>query len=379
VTIRTRREFLKIAGSASAAAFVGTGPVHAKALATNPNVYEAYDAGMVTGSNPNDRFAVVESVVTTAVNSIIRKMAGDEPDLATAWQTVLPGLSSSSTVAIKLNLLHNYNGPQFATLKAVVQGLKLVTSGTISVFDNDWGGVTNKVASHYSAFDVAGLGISRDNNTYTSPTVAVSGGGGLYVSTPLANADFGISLLATRPHTWDGAGVGNLSGVIKNMMGAVSKYTNTYGANGDTGARFHGNTQAFVDLFSNCMSSHLDLYIADHILVPKSEADNYYSVIGKRIVIGTDPAAVDSRSVDIINTIGANTVRSPSKLVPQALANGGQGTTSYNVVNCPVVEGPIPVSRKDVQEAIKNHKAGSAGDAAVQTVIDDYVNERDSQ
>jgi len=85
-------------------------------------VYEAFDERMVDGSKAVTS-KVDENVVIAAVNSLIKKISGKK-SLDKAWQTLLPGITLRSKIAIKLNLLHPYNSPQFATLKAVVLGLQ---------------------------------------------------------------------------------------------------------------------------------------------------------------------------------------------------------------------------------------------------------------
>lgn len=111
-------------------------------------VYKSFDERMVSENKP-DRTKVVEKVVIAAVNSTIVRMSGQK-DIGKAWQKLLPGVTPLLKIAIKLNLLHPYNGPQFATLKAVVLGLQSMSMGSfppvhIFAFDN----TSRRVDAHY--------------------------------------------------------------------------------------------------------------------------------------------------------------------------------------------------------------------------------------
>jgi len=179
------------------------------------------------------------------------------------------------------------------------------------------------------------LGVVRNPDVYTGETVMVAGKT-MFISKTLSDADYGICLVASRRHQYF---AGRLSGVIKNMMGSISLRTTHYEAlmAPDEGG-FHDNSNcaAFIDLFKNYMKEHLHLYIADHILVPLNEGRPHVRV-GNRILIANDPCAIDSRSVDILNTLFSfGEEEKPTRKVPQALAESGIGTIRYKLITVPV-------------------------------------------
>lgn len=301
-------------------------------------VYEAFDERMVNG-NKASKTKVDENIVIAAVNSIIKKMS-KKNDIGKAWQKLLPGITPRSKIAIKLNLLHPFNSPQFATLKAVVLGLQSMFKGSfppehIFAFDNTYSNTGGRVDATYDPNDLNALNIVRNPDEYTGEAVTVAGKT-MYVSKTLSDADYGICMVASRRHQYF---AGQLSGVIKNMMGSISIRTTGFEAlrAPDEGG-FHDNSNhaAFIDLFKNYMKGHLHLYIADHVLVPLNEGRPHV-LVGNRILIGTDPCAIDARSVDILNSLFSfKEEEKPTVKVPLALAESGIGTIKYNLKAVPI-------------------------------------------
>ncbi|MDP2983723.1 MAG: DUF362 domain-containing protein [Candidatus Latescibacter sp.] len=332
----TRKQF--IAGLAtSSLLFPGSHPSPA-ATEKSAVVYEAFDERMVNGNKPIGT-KVDEKTVIAAVNSIIKKMSGKN-DIGKAWQKLLPGVTPQSKIAIKLNLLHPYNGPQFAILKAVVLGLKSMFKdsfppGHIFAFDNTADNISGRVDATYGPDNLNALGIVRNPDEYTGDAMTVAGKT-MYISKTLSDADYGICMVASRRHQYF---AGQLSGVIKNMMGALSTNTTRYEAlmaSNEGGFHDNSNYAAYIDMFKNYMKDHLHLYIADHVLIPLNEARPYVRV-GNRIVIGKDPCAVDTRSVDILNSLFTfEESEKPTTTVPMALAKAGIGTIKYELKTIPV-------------------------------------------
>jgi len=301
-------------------------------------VYEAFDERMVNG-NKLIGTKVDEKTIIAAVNSIVKKMSGKN-DIGKAWQKLLPGVTPQSRIVIKLNLLHPYNGPQFATLKAVVLGLQSMFKDSfppehIITFDSSFANISDRVDATYGPVNLNALGIVRNPDDYTGDTVTVAGKT-MYTSKTLSDADYGICMVASRRHQYY---AGQLSGVIKNMMGALSTNMKRYEAlTAPNEGGFHDNSNhaAYIDMFNNYMKDHLHLYIADHVLIPLNESRPYVRV-GNRIVIGKDPCAVDTRSVDILNTLFTfEESEKPTTTVPMALAKAGIGTIKYELKTVPV-------------------------------------------
>lgn len=323
-----RRNFIKISGGVTAGSLLQS--VIAKTR-VNPNVYELSDSNLMNSSTP-DPEKVNETQVQNAVDAIVMFMT-KKTNRGEAWQTLFPGITKSSKIAIKVNALKDNNAPQLATLRAIINGFNDMFDGTFSVtesnvflIDNNLsiGGSssTNHVDGAFGSGNLDSLKVWHGLDSYNGPSVSVAGTI-LYVSSKFAEADYGINFLVPRRHQYY---AGNLSGFIKNMMGAVSKDRNTYDALSSGTGSFHDNNnyQAFIDIFNNYFNTHTHLYIGDMILIPRNEGANYFDKIENLLIMGTDPCAMDSYAVDILTKY-----YSVTRNVPAALEDNGIGSTSY--------------------------------------------------
>jgi len=323
-----RRSFLHIGTTVVSSSIIK--PISAITKPENASiVYEAHNAKMISGDKP-DRTKVDENYVKASLEGIIKAMV-DENDIGKALELLLSGITKQSKIAIKINLLRQYNGPQYATLKALVHGLTSMFNGSypasnISVFDR----YSNDANKQYGSEQLDKLGVWYGTVDYQGDEIEVAGRK-MYIATVFSEADYGINMVASRKHQFY---AGFLSGVIKNMMGALSTERAKYATlRAHTGGEFHDNEnyQAFIDMFKHYFRDKLHIYIADHILIPEHEGKTYYSKIANKILIGTDPCAVDARTVDILKHTFPLQEKKPTTKVPAALANAGIGTIAYNV------------------------------------------------
>lgn len=324
-----RRFFLKTAGAASLSALASP----SRAIPLSPaDIYELHDTSLVTGTQA-DPTKVNEQKVQDAVDCLVMAMTG-KPDRGQAWEAIFPGISASSKIGIKVNALKDNNAPQLATLKAMLNGFNDMLGGAYTVsdtrvflFDNNLGisgsTSTNHVDGAYGSATLDGLNVWHGLDAYGGPTITAAGQP-VHVSTKFGESDYSVNLLAPRRHRLY---AGNLSGHIKNMMGAVSTSTTTYSALRSGTGSFHDNSnfQAYVDIFKNHFSARTHLYVGDYILIPRDESTNYYDKVECRLCMGTDVCAMDSYAVDILSKHYTVT-----GAVPEALAAAGEGTTSYN-------------------------------------------------
>jgi uncharacterized protein (DUF362 family) len=309
-----RRNFLKMGGMATMAS--ATLPaLKANAAVDNTKVYACYDANMVSGSTVN------YSLVKKAVDNCLMAMAG-KTTLSDAVKVIFPGITSSSKVAIKINCLNTNVSPPFESVKALVTALRtVVTASNIWLFDNQlW--TTRKVDKAYGASNLDALGIWHGDDTYGSPTVSAAGRS-YYVSQRLKNANFGISFAALKPHQYY---CGGISGVIKNMMGAVSSSSgSSYGK--PSGIHNNGCRTAFADLFRNYMNNKLQLYFMDMLYGTKHENYSSWTKTVKRISMSASPSRLDAYMVQVLKSVGL-TDYSPNTSVPAAV-----GPINYSLVN----------------------------------------------
>ena len=326
---------------------------------------------MVAGSTPD---TVQYEWVKAGVDACVKAMA-DSSSVDESWQTILPGVTTASKIAIKINCLNTNVHPQFATVRALVEGMTSMfggsfPAGNISLFDNNlW--TTGKVDACFGTSELDALGIVHGEDSYASSDTVSIGGTTCHVSKYWADADYGISLAKMSPHQYY---AGGLSGVIKNMMGAISTGSNADFAAKTGGGGFHDGAPyvAFCDLFGNYARDHLHLHVVDMLFACRHENEAGWSKLVERITMGRDPCAVDSYNVDKLNELGMNVVQPVTKAVPEAMAAAGVGTTAYHLVEPVVTLGSVAPSRSDLDRAIRNARDGNASDTEVQDLIRGY-------
>jgi hypothetical protein len=202
-------------------------------------------------------------------------------------------------------------------------------------------GGTERVNISYKSADLDALGVWHGNCTYNGPIIKV-GTESWRPTTQLAEADFGISFGVYRQHCCH---AGFLSAGIKNMIGAISQNTGNY----SRVQSFHGDYNGgpgvwykYADLFKNGMNDLVHLYISDWLFTCVDET-KAMSKVTKRIVMSTDPCAIDSYAVDYYKEIGMlKSDKGAVKGVPQKLADAGVGNTAYDLV--PVTIGQTTAS-----------------------------------
>lgn len=334
-----RRNFLKIAGGASASTLLG--PIASQAASqAQPKVYEVHDAQLMKSK------LIAPSVVNkdnakSAVDALARKM-GNNADLGKAWQNLLPGITKTSKICIKVNCLKPQTSPQLCTLEAIIAGLKSMFAGTfpaknIFLIDNNLQGQfkADHVNNAFGSANLDKMGVWHGKDSYQGPTVNVNGKN-VYVSTKWDEAaktpgTTCINFLCPRPHQFF---AGYLSGHIKNMMGMVSTSKTTYAAARGPNKFFHNNstTKYYEDLFKH-VGPQTALYISDLLLFCKHE-NAYYDKQGQRLAFSNDPCAIDAYVVDTLNKAGYTKV---TKKTPTGLQKAGLGSTNYQKVPVPLV------------------------------------------
>jgi hypothetical protein len=234
----------------------------------------------------------------------------------------------------------------------------------ISFFDNDWGGTANKCknALGYQQH-VAPLGVVLDDpgTWFGGPSFTVKGNA-KYACTYLDAADYGVSIAPLRYHK-DRC---DLTGCIKNMMGAVSSSSGSYSGGPD----FHDNPgwQSFKDLWSNYIAKNnkLQLYIVEALYAHRWDSANHLAAVN-RVIVGTDPCAVDAYGAVVLQSYGG--LGGGEKALPLALEQAGFGNSSYTVNAVPVSP---TASRDSVDGLIRDRRTGKATDSQVKSEIKRY-------
>ena len=366
-----RRDFIAGAAAVAGAGALAKGRRALSAPRAQGEVFSAFHENMLTGSTPD---TVQPEWVRAGLDACLIAMTG-QADSSLAWQAAFPGIAAGSKVAIKVNCLNDNVFPHLATVAGIVGGLTSMFGGgfpaaNISLFDNNlWR--SGKVDACYGSSELDALGIWHAEDSYDAGQTVQVGGTTMYISRAWAESDFGISLAKMAPHQYY---AGGLSGVIKNMMGALSLQANsTYEAKRNS-IGFHDVAPytAWRDFYANYAAAHLHLYIVDMLFACRHENESGWDSVVKRISLGDDPCAVDAYNVDLINDLGMNVAMPVTKAVPEALEAAGIGTTAYSLTEPEVTVGQRPPNRDELDALIRDRRAGLVSDQDVQSEIKRY-------
>lgn len=365
-----RRTFVASVGAAAGTtALLGDSLLGEHVAHAASNVYSAFSDKMVTGTTTS---SVSEAWVQAGVDACVKAMTG-QTDVGKAWEAIFSGITAAKKIAIKVNCLNTNVYPQLATVKALIKGMTSMLGGAfpaanITLFDNNlW--TTAKVDKCYGAATLNALGIVHGEDTYAGGATISIGGTTLHASQYWTAADYGVSLAKMSPHQYY---AGGLSGVIKNMMGALSTSASASFSAKTASQGFHDASPytAFCDLFKNYAKAHLQLYIVDMLFACRHENEKGWAKVVKRITMGTDPCAVDAYNVDKINTLGLSVIKPVTKDVPNALAACGIGSASYTLIEPGV--GVPTTTRSQIDAKIRDRRAGKATDTEVKALIKTY-------
>jgi hypothetical protein len=212
---------------------------------------------------------------------------------------------------------------QWEVLKAVSLSLTEACNGSfpignISIHDNNYSSMTNRVQGVYGS-KVTGLGVvyADPSPMYANSTVSIKNTN-MRPHRYLDEASYAISIAPLRYLS----GREDLTGVCKNMMGAFSSSTTRY----SSATIFHDETfyPSFGQLWDRYISTKPFVFILDALLGAKWQQ---WTHVVKQIIVGQDAAAVDSYGAEILRDIcgyGSN-----RRLIPRSIENAGYGTINY--------------------------------------------------
>ena len=173
----SRRSFLKTS-AAGAAVSLAAGPVTnvlGKNKAMEPGPGNKWPGRVVINYNKD------AAAGATFKTEVIKKMIDDSIMLLTdqntvgeAWKTILPSITASSKIAIKIPLGFIKDvtmAVHWSSIKAIVDGLKQMDiAGTpfpaanITIYDNPWTGTDNLKKYGFTAENIPGVNIVSDSN-----------------------------------------------------------------------------------------------------------------------------------------------------------------------------------------------------------------------
>jgi len=225
-----RRSFIKLASTAG----VGIMVLPSELLAFNPPRNSR--VVIVTDDEATNGLNINEDIVQVMIDSSIMSFA-QIWDVGDAWQAILPGITSSKIVAIKVNCL-NWSMPSHPLVaQAIATSLqKMLFSGGFSfpanniiIFDRTDSDLQNSgYTINTSSSGVRCFGTSHSGVGYSSQTWNVNGQNKKISRVATEMADFIINLSVLKNHSISGV---TLS--LKNHYGTVQYPSSLHGGNCD--------------------------------------------------------------------------------------------------------------------------------------------------
>jgi len=220
-----RRTFLKMTTAMGVAGLVYPRGLFAAPTAANSRVVIVDDPASISGLTVN------AAVVQTMVNAGIRSLTQNN-DLNQAWKLLLPGVSSTSKIALKVNCINSSLSTHPAVALAVANSLKQLNFGGIPFPDNNiiifdrttWelqaaGYTLNTSASGVRCFATNSAGVGYSAQSYN---VA---GQSQTLSTIITNtADFLVNIAVLKNH-----GDAGVTLCLKNHYGSCINPGNLHG------------------------------------------------------------------------------------------------------------------------------------------------------
>jgi uncharacterized protein (DUF362 family) len=279
-----------------------------------PRVVDLHDPKVVSGSS------VVDASATAMFEAGILSLA-NASDLATAWKRLLPAVDSATRIGIKINARNGSLPTSITILGKLISDLVQhlgASRSNIVVWDSlakDLAKTSSNSVNRGTAFTAASLGGgvtvkgADAGDGFTSATLTTSEGTqSIPLSNiPLSTTDITINMNLLKHHY--GAGV---TGAIKNL--AVGCMQGSYAAG--TFHKAHGvsaGANAIPRTFLPAVVDHLKDRLAHlHIIegffaIRDAGPDCPVTDTPGRLLMSTDPVALDAHELDVINELRAAT------------------------------------------------------------------------
>ena len=288
-----RRTFLKYLSLAGVTGLINPRKLLAFSPDANSRVIIVDDTAATSGNSINS------SVVRAMVNSGITTLA-QAPTVSDAWKVLLPGVTSSSKIALKVNCINSGMSTHPAVTNAVVNALKLMTfsgirfpENNIIVFDRTtWELQSAGYTINTSASGVRCFGTDSSGIGYSTQNYAVAGQSQRLSKIITDTTDFLINIAVLKNH--GGAGV---TLCLKNHFGTC----NNPGA-------LHGN---YCDPYAATLSSLVPIMakqkvnIIDALFGIRSGGPSGYPQFSaNKIIMSTDIVAADYQGRKLLKDNG---------------------------------------------------------------------------
>jgi uncharacterized protein (DUF362 family) len=228
----------------------------------------------------------------------LNKLAGTT-DIKQAWKTLLPDFSQTMTIGLKTNCLSTklYNSTELLTalIETLVNDLG-ADSSKIWVWDRRTDELTRSKLSKTSLkVKVAGTIVSTSDSSgpgYETQEQCVLEQA-THLSTILTKeTDITINLPLLKTH-----GVSGITGAMKNVYGCIDNP-------GDFHTGFNDDLPAIYRL--DQIHKHLRLHITEALkAVTRGETTAYPDTMAGRLLLSTDPVALDTQALKVTNALRA--------------------------------------------------------------------------
>ena len=289
------------------------------------SVVDVKDSTAMNGRNPDP------SKVKAMLAAGLKKLSGAS-DLAGAWKVLLPGIGASNKIGIKVNCLSASFSNSPVVVKALVDTLVAdlgVPAKNIIVWDRRTDELTRGKFSSSAVGGVQVLGTITSTSDSSGPgyetTTHSVNGQTTHLSKILTErTDVTINLPLLKTHEISGA-----TGAMKNTYGCI-----------DNPGSFHDKLNADLPAIYalSPIRGRIKLHITEALMaVVKGGTTSSPDALPGRLLLSTDPLALDTQAVRLINTLRGTRPPLPSAKTAWLTNAVGKGIGSpaydYHLVN----------------------------------------------
>jgi len=234
----------------------------------------------------------------------IQKLA-DQPDTKQAWKQLIPDFAASMRIGIKVNCLnaHLFNSTELllALIESLVNDLG-ADSQKIWVWDRRTDEMTrSKLTESSLKVKVAGTVASTSNPVgvgYESKAECVIDRETLLSKILTTETDITINIALLKTHN-----VSGITGALKNVYGCI-----------DNPGQFHDQFDTYMPALYRLdgMRTPFRLHITEGLkAVTKGDTTDYPDAMPGRILLSTDPLALDTHALQLVNTLRTQNPKIP--------------------------------------------------------------------
>ncbi len=291
-----RRTFLRMASVTGVA-----GLAYPRALLSLSASGEASRVVIAEHDDATTGFSIKLPTVQTMVDGGVRWLT-DKQDVGEAWKALLPNISPSQTVAIKVNCLFPSIPTHPQVVQAVINGLTRMSFDGRMFPENNiiiYGDRSNNMRSSGYTINTSASGvrcIGSDSAGYSTDTYDVSGSSQRLSNVVTSMSDHIINIPVLKNH----GGVAGVSLSLKNHYGTCNRPGSLHGNHGDP----------YIPALSTLhpIKSKQRVNICDALVGVRSGGPSGYpQFVANKIILSRDMVATDYWGREILRDNGCTT------------------------------------------------------------------------